>query len=301
MSVYRINDWDEHFENSRSREIPHPAFVYMPNKQHGLGFQRLTRLPGVEGAAAFGLWVFLLQACSRQDGSAHGNRSGWLTDDGTATGVPWDADDMAMRWGMPVEFVAKVLDLLCSPRVGWMRLYDAAPQGVADDRQLSGSCPAPDRQLSGSCPAPDRQLSGSCPAPDRQLGAGQLPTEQNRTELNWTVVVERAGAGDEAQPPQPSEQTAPPPPPTNPPGDGKHGTAELLAEFGLPNSPRDASEWAGGINKTARCRSLDEARHFLRWAMGHRKKQDRPCDHWRHVRELAIEWDHNNHREKVSA
>jgi len=121
VPIYQIFGWDTNFENSRSREIEHPAFVIMPNKQHGMGFQRI--LGQADGVAMFGLWVLILQACSRQRQNAQQQRQGWLTDDGTATGVPWDAEDLALRWKQPVEFCQRALELFSHPKVGWLKRH----------------------------------------------------------------------------------------------------------------------------------------------------------------------------------
>lgn len=67
-------------------------------------------------------------------------------------------------------------------------------------------------------------------------------------------------------------------------------TGYLLAEFGLPAGKRDAAEWAGGLNRIAKCRSVDEARCFIRWAIDVCARQDVEVKHWRHVAALAAEW-----------
>lgn len=125
MTTYQIPAWGDHFENSRSREIEHPAFVQMPNKQHGMGFQRVLGAP--DGVAMFGVWCLILQTCSRQRNNDAQRRDGWLTDDGTRHGVAWDAGDLALRWKQPAEFVQRCLDTFCDPKVGWLRKHDKVP------------------------------------------------------------------------------------------------------------------------------------------------------------------------------
>jgi hypothetical protein len=269
MTVYRIIDWNEHFENSRSREIEHPAFVYMPNKQHGLGFQRLTRLSGLEGAAAFGLWVFILQACSRQTGTEIAQRSGWLTDDGTPTGTPWDADDMAMRWGMPVEFAQKVLDLLCSPRVGWMRVYDAVPQEVANDRQETA------------------ETNGRSSADHRQIIGRTLPTELNRTELNRTGGGCNTGA----------EKIEPTPPQVKNSGKkNREALAKILRRLGMRATedggagPGTISEWADLMQGMGNCTKIDDVLEGIAWIAQEGKRNGRRIEYARDAAELADRW-----------
>lgn len=157
MPIYQISCWDTNFENSRSREIEHPAFVQMPNKQHGMGFQRI--LGQADGVAMFGLWCLILQGCSRQKNNERQKRDGWLTDDGTATGVPWDAEDIALRWKQPVEFVQRSLELFCHPKVGWLRRHVAAPAStatVAADRLPTNCRPSADASGGNPQDAADR-------------------------------------------------------------------------------------------------------------------------------------------------
>ncbi len=111
--LYHILGWNENFENNKSREIDNCRYVCMPNKQDGLGLMRILSEP--DGGAIFGVWCLILQACSR-----HRVRDGWLTEDGTADGVPWQLDDMALRWRRPATEIVRSVDFICTPKVGWM-------------------------------------------------------------------------------------------------------------------------------------------------------------------------------------
>jgi hypothetical protein len=113
--VYRIPRWNETFENAKSRGYAKCSYVCMPNKQDGLGLQRI--LAEEDGASIFGIWCLILQACSRQGK----HRDGWLTDDGHVTGEPWGSDDLAFRWRRKPEEVERALSLLSSDKVGWLK------------------------------------------------------------------------------------------------------------------------------------------------------------------------------------
>src|SRR5579872_3770087 len=78
--VYRVKDWDTRFENYKSREVDSCGFVCVPNKQDGLGLNRI--LAETDGAAVYGIFSLIIGACSRQ----RRPRSGWLTDDGRESG-----------------------------------------------------------------------------------------------------------------------------------------------------------------------------------------------------------------------
>jgi len=143
-TVYQIPGWDHHFENNKSRDIDECSYVAMPNKQHGMGFTRIMAQP--DGAAIFGVWCLILQAASRQERP----RKGWLTDDGTETGIAWDIEDLAMRWRRPVEEIRRALDVLCSPKIGWLK---ASQRPASDCRPGAGEVPPDCRPTAGALPS----------------------------------------------------------------------------------------------------------------------------------------------------
>lgn len=136
MIVYRIRHWSRHFENNKSRGIKAPRYVCLPNKQDGLGLLRI--LAETDGAAILGVWCLILQACSRQ-----AERDGWLTDDGSAKGRPWDLDDLAFRWRRPRSEIERCLALVCDSRIAWMEALESKcppsgtirPRGVLEGRE----------------------------------------------------------------------------------------------------------------------------------------------------------------------
>lgn len=118
VDVYRIRNWSTNFENAKSRKLGRCRYVCMPNKQDGLGLGRILAEP--DGATIFGVWCLILQACSRQT-----ERAGWLTDDGTEKGRPWDLDDLAFRWRRPIGEVRRCVSVVVAPKVGWMEVLQS--------------------------------------------------------------------------------------------------------------------------------------------------------------------------------
>ncbi len=121
--MYRIKDWQKHFENYKSKERKNCSFICMPNKM-GLGWRRIMSEP--DGVNIFGLWCLLLQSCSRQK-----ERDGWLTVDGLPDSEPWTAADLAFLWKCEPEQVSRMLEACASPKVGWIEeIQEQYPLGT---------------------------------------------------------------------------------------------------------------------------------------------------------------------------
>ncbi len=135
MALYRIRNWSANFENNKSRVMRSCRYVCMPNKQDGMGLTRILAQP--DGAMIFGIWCLVLQACSRQAMP----REGWLTEDGTAAGRPWDLEDLAFRWRRPLAEIERCLAFVCSDKIGWMERLEANCPSSGTSRAISdGKC-----------------------------------------------------------------------------------------------------------------------------------------------------------------
>lgn len=105
--VYRIRDWDQQFETRGSRRHQRPlAKISLSTSLEGLVLRRLLSDP--QGAAAYGVWVLLLQIAAKLP------HRGVLAD---STGV-YTPPDLALLTGVPESQVQAALELLCSPRIG---------------------------------------------------------------------------------------------------------------------------------------------------------------------------------------
>jgi hypothetical protein len=152
--VYRIRDWERHFEKAKSKTIERCAYVCLPNKQDGVGFARI--MAEVDGMALFGVWTAIVQACSRQGKG----RSGWLTDNGNPPrgfsgivgrpqnnyhfGIPWTAEELAFRWRRPVVEIDRALSLIADIKIGWLErlhLQSARSDTAGAQRDTAGAQP----------------------------------------------------------------------------------------------------------------------------------------------------------------
>lgn len=141
---YQIKNWDETFENYKSRSVDECSFVCVPNKQHGLGFTRIMLLP--DGAMIYGIWNLILGACSRQKRP----RDGWLTDDGKPNGIPWRTEEMATRWRRDVAEIEKALLVLSGPEIDWIKPDTEVPAQYPEGKKEGKVLAIPTR--SGAVP-----------------------------------------------------------------------------------------------------------------------------------------------------
>lgn len=169
--TYRIRDWDRHYETERSRSIQAPSRCSLPNKQHGLGYGRLVTRPN--GAAVYGAFVAVVLVASRQSRDV---RAGWLTEDGTETGAPYSAADLAIVTRLPESAIAEAL--AAAVEVGWIDRVDVASPG--GDRGETGGTPGGDRGQTGGT-----------------TGARADSTEQYSTEQNSTHRARACASEDE--------------------------------------------------------------------------------------------------------
>jgi len=121
--LYRIRDWNKHFENSRSRAMEKMSWVPVPNRHDGYGY--LTVLAHEQGLEIYACWHLLLQVASKC------NPRGTLVRD---NGVPHSAATITRMTGSRHEDVMQLsLDFLSSSEVGWVEVVDTCPSPARHD------------------------------------------------------------------------------------------------------------------------------------------------------------------------
>lgn len=172
MRAYHIRQWNSTFENAKSREREHCGFVCMPNKQDGLGLNRILGEP--DGTAILGVWCLIIQACSRQGK----HRDGWLTDDGRPDGRPWDVDDLSFRWRRSPAEIQRALDFTSSDKVGWLESLEQ--ECPTTTRVVPDLCP---RKKEGKEGTEGSARGGNPPPPVSSSGGGKTWGQLIREEL----------------------------------------------------------------------------------------------------------------------
>lgn len=126
--LYRINNWSEHFENNRTRDLNRMTFACIPNKQDGDGYTELIDHPN--GTAHYGAWIALVLVASKQSKGVRGI----LRRD---SGQPHDARTLARMTRIPESIIAEALPRLVE--IGWLTLevigdndFTTIPQAPAE-------------------------------------------------------------------------------------------------------------------------------------------------------------------------
>jgi hypothetical protein len=108
--LYRIRDWDKHFETFESRRIRHTTWVPFPVKHDGKGFRRLMAMR--RGFEHYAAWVLIVQVAAKCP------VRGTLADgDGPLTPA-----DLAVKTGGPAGIFEKALSALVE--IGWLECAD---------------------------------------------------------------------------------------------------------------------------------------------------------------------------------
>ena len=128
----QILNWQQHFENSKSRERDRCSFCCIPNKI-GMGLSQMLSEP--DGAALYGIFCLILGLLSRQTKP----RDGYLTDTGRADGRYLTGTELALLWRRPIAEIEQTMAFICQSNIGW-----------AID--LEQNCPPSARELPAECP-----------------------------------------------------------------------------------------------------------------------------------------------------
>jgi hypothetical protein len=117
VPLYKIREWDRHFEVAQTRKVDRMNWVALPVKHDGLGFRRIMAMP--DGAAIYGAWVLLLQVAAKCP------TRGVLADENG----PLDIDDLEMKTGCASKVFSAALKVLTSNRIGWILVAEYQQDG----------------------------------------------------------------------------------------------------------------------------------------------------------------------------
>ncbi len=134
--MWKIKNWNQTFENNKSRERSSCKWCAIPNKQDGLGYGRLLSLP--DGPALYGAFVAVVLVASKHPKP----RDGHLTGTGRAQDRPYTADDLSIKTKIPEEIIKRMLAATTSEAIGWIEKIqtetDSCEEGA---RRVPTECP----------------------------------------------------------------------------------------------------------------------------------------------------------------
>jgi hypothetical protein len=109
VAIYRVRNWDKHYENNRSRVLKKLGWLPIPNRLDNDGYVELVTHPS--GPAHFGVWVAILQTASRC------NPRGTLVRDNLSHHT---VESIARITRMPADLVGDAIARLLS--IGWLEV-----------------------------------------------------------------------------------------------------------------------------------------------------------------------------------
>ena len=109
MKIYTIRDWDERYENNRSRTVRDLQWVPTPNRHDGEGF--LFVMAQDNAAEVYTAWMLMLQVASRCQPRGSLVRS---------NGTPHTPTSLAMKSRGKREWFEVALELLSGDDIGWI-------------------------------------------------------------------------------------------------------------------------------------------------------------------------------------
>ena len=156
MKLYSIANWNDYYENNRSRTVKDLAWVPIPNRHDGESYSRL--MMRLDAAEIFTAWILMLQVASRCQPRGSLVREG---------GKPHDSESLAIKTRSKAKWFEKAFEVLME--VGWLDVLTIERQeGVS---VLSASCQAGDEEWKGregkeSPSANDAPFDGDKPKDD---------------------------------------------------------------------------------------------------------------------------------------
>lgn len=130
MSVYRIVDWELHFENNRTRELKAMTWVPVPNKHDGDGFTQL--MEHKNGAAHLGVWLVVVQIASKCD-----PRGTLLRDSRNGLRSGHDSQSISRISRIPRPIIEEAMSRLMA--IGWVEDISNETEDLSSGSQESAT------------------------------------------------------------------------------------------------------------------------------------------------------------------
>jgi hypothetical protein len=178
--IYRIKDWEKHFENNRTKEMKKMSWVPIPVKLSGDGYTLI--MDEKDGPAIFGTWIAFVEV-----GATCEPRGTFVRD----SGLPHDAKSLARITRIPVKGMQRMLDF-CTQNCKWVEITDL--QGNLINPQEGAGIPQEPIALGNSREGKERKEQNAAYRPQSELLKKRiLETKQQKiTDIhleNWDNEV----------------------------------------------------------------------------------------------------------------
>lgn len=117
--MWRIKNWDQHFENNKSREVVDARWVPMTNKQDGDGY--LSLISSTDGYACYGAFVAIVLLASKCKPRGDLRQS---------NGVAHSIETIARKVHFPAALIQKTITRCCDPSVDWIEVVSDQEDGL---------------------------------------------------------------------------------------------------------------------------------------------------------------------------
>ena len=159
MKAYRIRDWDQCFENNRSRKVETLSWVSIPNKHDGECYSLI--MADQNAAKIYSAWILTVQVASKC------NPRGTLIRD---NGQPHTSQTLAIKTRAPSAWFDLAFNFLTT-HTDWLEVVELAPDCHPPATQVPPACHPTDEGGKGKEGKEGMERTAPAeplPAPDRQ-------------------------------------------------------------------------------------------------------------------------------------
>lgn len=231
--TYRIKDWNENFENHRTRVLADMRRVYIPNKLDGEGYTELLDHPS--GGLHYAAWITMLQVASKC------SPRGTLM---RGTNRPHDVHSLSRITRIPAEVFEEAIPRLIA--IDWLEVVEEAQTQLNQGLKESGADAAQSGGNAAISGAPAAQSS----APAAQSSATAAQGRHQRGENRHTNGMEWNGMEHSAKEQQSGAAVAAPKPARASPAKKRRSTLTemqrrpaLVAIYSITRRRPDPTLW----------------------------------------------------------
>ena len=112
MKIYKVRNWEDHYENNRTRELRAMSWIPIPNNHDGDGYTQV--MAEKNGLELFGAWIVIVQVASKC-GNTAGSRGVLVRGNGT----PHDAISISRISRVSENKIQSALDYF-STSLDWL-------------------------------------------------------------------------------------------------------------------------------------------------------------------------------------